>query len=138
MNEQKYTIQAQELLQSAVLTAQAGSNQIIETGHILKAILGDREGVGVYLLQKAGVNPDILEKELTFLLDKYPKQQGASDTYLSRDSQDMLQKARVIATKMGDQFVTVEHILAGLAGGKDDVAKMMRSRGLNEDLLKKQ
>lgn len=137
MNEQKYTIQAQELLQSAVLTAQAGSNQMIETGHILKAILGDREGVGVYLLQKAGVNPDILEKELTFLLDKYPKQQGASDTYLSRDSQDMLQKARVIATKMGDQFVTVEHILAGLAGGKDDVAKMMRSRGLNEDVLKK-
>lgn len=46
MNEQKFTIQAQELLQSAVSVAQSGSNQVIETGHILKAIIADREGIG--------------------------------------------------------------------------------------------
>lgn len=137
MNEQKFTIQAQELLQSAVSVAQSGSNQVIETGHILKAIIADREGIGSYLLQKTGVSTEVLEKELVPLLEKYPKQQGNTDPYLSRDAQNVLQRARETATKMGDQFITVEHILSGLTAGKDDVAKLLRSAGLNEDLLMK-
>lgn len=137
MNEQKFTIQAQELLQSAVSVAQSGSNQVIETGHILKAIIADREGIGSYLLQKTGVSTEALEKELVPLLEKYPKQQGNTDPYLSRDAQNVLQRARETATKMGDQFITVEHILSGLTAGKDDVAKLLRSAGLNEDLLMK-
>lgn len=48
MNDQKYTIQAQELLQSAVQAAQSRSNQMIETGHLLKAILVDKEGIGTF------------------------------------------------------------------------------------------
>ena len=137
MNEQKFTFQAQELLQSAVSVAQSGSNQVIETGHILKAIIADREGIGSYLLQKTGVSTEVLEKELVPLLEKYPKQQGNTDPYLSRDAQNVLQRARETATKMGDQFITVEHILSGLTAGKDDVAKLLRSAGLNEDLLMK-
>ncbi len=137
MNEQKFTIQAQELLQSAVSVAQSGSNQVIETGHILKAIIADREGIGSYLLQKTGVSTEVLQKELVPLLEKYPKQQGNTDPYLSRDAQNVLQRARETATKMGDQFITVEHILSGLTAGKDDVAKLLRSAGLNEDLLMK-
>ncbi|MEJ1729746.1 Clp protease N-terminal domain-containing protein, partial [Escherichia coli] len=67
MNEQKYTIQAQELLQAAVQIAQSGSNQVIEPGHILKAILADKDGIGVYLLQKSGVNTDKLDNEIALL-----------------------------------------------------------------------
>ncbi len=137
MNEQKYTIQAQELLQSAILKARSGSNQVVETGHILKAILADREGIGVYLLQKTGVNTEALEQDLDLVLEKYPKQQGATDAYLSRESQDALQKAMDTATRMGDQFITVEHILAGICAGKDNVAKLLRSAGLTEKLLDK-
>jgi len=137
MNEQKYTIQAQELLQSAILKARSGSNQVVETGHILKAILADSEGIGTYLLQKTGVNTEALEQELDLILEKYPRQQGAADAYLSRDSQDALQKAMDIAGRMGDQFITVEHILAGVCAGKDNVAKLLRSAGLDEKLLQK-
>lgn len=137
MNEQKYTIQAQELLQAAVQTAQSGSNQVIDTGHILKAILADKDGIGVYLLQKSGVNTDKLEKELDLLLERYPKQQGSTDNYLSRESQNLLQKADDTARRMGDQFITVEHILAGLTAGKDETARLLRSVGLNDDLLMK-
>jgi ATP-dependent Clp protease ATP-binding subunit ClpB len=79
----------------------------------------------------------VLQKELVPLLEKYPKQQGNTDPYLSRDAQNVLQRARETATKMGDQFITVEHILSGLTAGKDDVAKLLRSAGLNEDLLMK-
>lgn len=137
MNEQKYTIQAQELLQAAVQTAQSGSNQVIDTGHILKAILADKDGIGVYLLQKSGVNTDKLEKELDLLLERYPKQQGSTNNYLSRESQNLLQKADDTARRMGDQFITVEHILAGLTAGKDETARLLRSVGLSDDLLMK-
>ena len=137
MNEQKYTIQAQELLQSAAQIAQSGSNQVIETGHILKAMLSDREGIGVYLMQKAGVNTENLENELDIILNKYPRQQGSTDSYLSRESAEALQKARDVANRMGDQFITVEHILVGVSSGKDSVAKLLRSAGLNEKLLDK-
>ena len=136
MNEQKYTIQAQELLQSAAQIA-VRFQQVIETGHILKAMLSDREGIGVYLMQKAGVNTENLENELDIILNKYPRQQGSTDSYLSRESAEALQKARDVANRMGDQFITVEHILVGVSSGKDSVAKLLRSAGLNEKLLDK-
>ncbi|MDD3522992.1 MAG: ATP-dependent chaperone ClpB, partial [Bacteroidales bacterium] len=94
-------------------------------------------GIGTYLLQKTGVNTEALEQELDLILEKYPRQQGAADAYLSRDSQDALQKAMDIAGRMGDQFITVEHILAGVCAGKDNVAKLLRSAGLDEKLLQK-
>ena len=137
MNEQQFTIQAQELLQAAVQKAQAGSNQVVETGHILQAVLSDKEGVGVFLLQKTGVNPDSLENGLASVLAAYTKQQGASETYLSRDAQEAIQRARSVASKMGDQFITVEHILAGLLSGRDEVARLLKSQGLDENTLKK-
>lgn len=137
MNEQQFTIQAQELLQAAVQKAQAGSNQVVETGHILQAVLSDKEGVGVFLLQKTGVNPDSLENGLASVLAAYTKQQGASETYLSRDAQETIQRARSVASKMGDQFITVEHILAGLLSGRDEVARLLKSQGLDENTLKK-
>jgi ATP-dependent Clp protease ATP-binding subunit ClpB len=137
MNEQQFTIQAQELLQAAVQKAQAGSNQVVETGHILQAVLSDKEGVGVFLLQKTGVNPDSLENGLASVLATYTKQQGASETYLSRDVQEAIQRARSVASKMGDQFITVEHILAGLLSGRDEVARLLKSQGLDENTLKK-
>ncbi|MDD4032928.1 MAG: AAA family ATPase, partial [Bacteroidales bacterium] len=137
MNEQKFTIQAQELLQVAVQKAQAGSNQVVETGHILQAVLSDKEGVGVFLLQKTGVNPESLENGLASVLAAYTKQQGASETYLSRDAQEAIQRARSVASKMGDQFITVEHILAGLLSGRDEVARLLKSQGLDENTLKK-
>ncbi len=137
MNEQQFTIQAQELLQAAVQKAQAGSNQVVETGHILQAVLSDKEGVGVFLLQKTGVNPDSLENGLASVLAAYTKQQGASETYLSRDAQEAIQRARSVASKMGDQFITVEHILAGLLSGRDEVARLLKSQGMDENTLKK-
>ncbi len=137
MNEQKFTIQAQELLQAAVQKAQAGSNQVVETGHILQAVLSDKEGVGVFLLQKTGVNPDSLENGLASVVTSYPKQQGTAETYLSRDAQEAIQRAGSVASKMGDQFITVEHILAGLLSGRDEVARLLKSQGLDENTLKK-
>ncbi len=137
MNEQKYTIQAQELLQSAVHAAQSGSNQVIETGHLLKAILADKEGIGTFLLQKTGINTDILEKELLVLLEQYPKQEGTTDTFLSNDAQRALYKAREIANKMDDQFITTEHILSGLLTIKDNVSNLLRSLGLKDHVLDK-
>ena len=136
MNDQKYTIQAQELLQSAVQAAQSRSNQMIETGHLLKAILVDKEGIGTFLLQKTGINIETLEKELQVILGKYPKQEGVTDTFLSRDAQRALYEARETANKMGDQFITTEHILAGLLA-----VKMMYQGcsvlGLKEQVLEK-
>ncbi|MFA5497616.1 MAG: ATP-dependent Clp protease ATP-binding subunit, partial [Bacteroidales bacterium] len=137
MNEQKYTIQAQELLQSAVHAAQSRSNQVIETGHLLKAILADKEGIGTFLLQKSGINTDILEKELLVLLEQYPKQEGTTDTFLSNDAQRALYKAREITNKMDDQFITTEHILSGLLTVKDNVSNLLRSLGLKDQVLEK-
>ena len=135
MNDQNFTIKAQDLLQQAVALAQQQSHQQIDTVHLTQALLNDSEGVGMYLLKKVGVNPKTLTQGLQAILSSQPRQHGGSP-YLSPALTKALQAATGIAKKMGDQFASVEHLLWALLQQDDAVARLLKAEGLSEKAYK--
>jgi ATP-dependent Clp protease ATP-binding subunit ClpB len=135
MNLNNFTIKSQEVVQQAIQMAQSTSQQAVDSGHLLKAMLVDNEGITGLLLRKLGVALPALSKAVNEAVEHYPKVSGG-EPYLSSYATKVLQKAQEYATKMGDQFVSVEHILLGLLGGGDNIAQLMKDNGINEKDLK--
>ena len=135
MNINNFTIKAQEAVQKAQEIATARQHQAIESGHLLKGILSVDENVTPFLLKKLEVNIPRLTQQTDALLDKLPRVSGGGQ-YLSNDSNQALVKATQLATEMGDDFVSIEHMLLGLLSGKDEVAHLMKDAGVSEKSLK--
>lgn len=131
MNFNNFTIKSQEALQHAFQVAQANQQQAVENGHILKGLLHAAENVSGFLLKKLGVNTPIFQEALDRIVTGYPKVSGG-EQYLSSDANKSLQKALEHSQKMGDQFVSVEHILMAIAEGKDTVARLLKDNGVNK------
>lgn len=136
MNFNNFTIKSQEAIQQAIQIAQAGNQQAVETGHLLKGLFSEAENVVQYLLKKCGVNTHALQQALDRVVGGYPRVTGG-ETYLSNGSSRVLQKALGMAQEMGDQFVSVEHILISLLEGGDQVSQMLRDSGVTSEMLKK-
>ncbi|AIZ63166.1 Clp protease ClpB [Hymenobacter sp. DG25B] len=135
MNFNNYTIKAQEAVQKATEIAGANQQQAIETGHLLKGLFQSDENVLSFLAKKLGVNLNILTPRLDAIVAAYPKVSGGSP-YLSNDANSALQRASGFLKEFGDEYVSVEHLLLGLLGGKDSVATLMKDAGFNEKDLK--
>ncbi|MGV8095296.1 MAG: ATP-dependent chaperone ClpB [Mangrovibacterium sp.] len=130
MNFNNFTIKSQEALQHAFEVAQSRQQQAIEIGHILKGLLHSAENVTDFLLKKLGVNVSIFQQALDRIVDSYPKVVGG-EQYLSGDANKTLQKSIDISRKMGDQFVSVEHILMALLETGGTIASLMKDNGIN-------
>lgn len=135
MQLDNFTIKAQEALQQAFTIAQGYQQQAIENGHLLKGILIQGENISNFLLKKLNVNPLSFQKVLDKIIESYPKVSGG-DPYLSKDADRAVQKAINISKEMGDQFVSVEHILLGILLSGDGVSQLMKDHGINEKDLK--
>ncbi len=135
MNINNFTIKSQEVVQGAIQLAQAASQQAVDSGHLLKAMLDDTEGLSGLLLRKLGVSTVALARAVDEVVEHYPKVSGG-DPYLSQYANKVLQKAQDYASRMGDQFVSVEHILLGLIDSGDNIAQLMKDHGVNEKELK--
>jgi ATP-dependent Clp protease ATP-binding subunit ClpB len=131
MNLNNFTLKSQEAVQSAQQLAMANNNQAIETGHILKGIFEVDENVTPFLLKRLNVNTNMVEQAVDKIISGYPKSTGG-DTYLSQHANTALQKAIAVASKMKDEFITVEHLLLGLLQGKDNVAQLLKDAGASE------
>ncbi len=131
MTTNNLTIKAQELLQQAVNLAVAGGQQAVEPVHILSALLREEDSIGVYLLNKVGVNLSSLRTAVEGELSRLPKVQGGGEPYLSNDSNRVMQRAMQATTQFGDKYVTPEHILLGLA----DVGRLLKDAGATEKEL---
>jgi ATP-dependent Clp protease ATP-binding subunit ClpB len=136
MNLNNYTIKSQEAIQQAFTLAQAYQNQAVETGHLLKGVLSQGENVSNYLLKKLGINSGNFEIALNRIIDSYPKVSGG-EQYLSADASKSLQKASNYSKNIGDQYVSVEHILLGVLSSGDSVSRMMEDQGITEKDLRK-
>uniref|UniRef100_UPI0013D0EA76 ATP-dependent chaperone ClpB n=1 Tax=Mangrovibacterium lignilyticum TaxID=2668052 RepID=UPI0013D0EA76 len=134
MNFNNFTIKSQEALQHAFEVAQANHQQAVETGHILKGLLHAAENVTGFLLKKLGVNVSVFQQTLDRIVEAYPKVSGG-EQYLSSPTNKVLQKSLDYSRKMGDQFVSVEHILLGLMDGGDTIASLMKDSGINRKEL---
>lgn len=131
MNFNQYTIKAQEAVQKASEIASGKQQQIVETGHLLKAVLLSDENITQFFYKKLGINRALLESKLEEYINSYPKSTG-QQPYLSNDAAAALQRAERALTTFKDSYVAIEHILIGLMGGKDKVASLMKDAGFVE------
>lgn len=135
MNTNNLTIKSQEAIQKAATIAQGFSHPAIEPIHILKGIMSEAEGIASFILKKLGVNPVAFESILNRVLESYPKVSGG-EQYLSSASNRVLQKASEAARELGDQFVSIEHLLIGLFESGDQVSQIMKDAGVTAKELK--
>lgn len=131
MNTNNYTIKSQEALQEALQLVQDKGQQAIETGHLLKSVIHVGENITTFIFNKLGVHTTNLLAALERMIDSYPKVSGGNP-YLSNDSNKALEKATKLAGEMGDQYVSLEHILLGLLDTKDQVAQLLKDSGMTE------
>ena len=134
MNFDNFTIKAQEAINQAVKIAEGNNQQAIESGHLLKGLMINAESVTGFLLKKLGINTVIFTAALDKLILSYPKVTGG-ESYLSSAANSAVQKATSIAQKMGDQYVSVEHLLLGLLDGSDQVSRLMKDSGISHKEL---
>ena len=129
MNLNNFTIKAQEAVQKAIEVAQASNQQMIEPAHLLKGVMVVGEEVTSFLFQKLGVNSQNLERVLDSEIESYPKVSGG-DPMLSRETNAVFQKALDFTSKMGDRFVSLEHLLLAILDEKNSAARIMNDAGI--------
>ena len=135
MNLNNFTIKSQEAIQQAFQIARGNSQQAVETGHLLRGLLHSAENVTGFLLKKLGVNTTVFQQALNKIVESYPMVSGG-EQYLSSGANQALQKALALAQEMGDQYVSVEHILLGLLEVKDNTSQLMKDSGIAKKELK--
>ncbi len=134
MNTQRLTIKSQELIATAQNLAGEYGHQEITDLHLLKAMLGQEEALIHPLLAKLEIKPEEIVGELDSALRKLPRVQGAQ-VYLSQSILDILHDAEKVADRLGDDYISGEHILLATLSTKAEAAKILRAKGLDPDKL---
>ena len=136
MQMDRYTIKAQEALQSAQQMAQRSGHPELGTVHLFAALLAQEGGLVPPVLQKLGVDPAQMKLQAIERLDKLPKQRGG-EINISNDLRRILQAAEDEAQRLKDEYVSTEHLLLALAGSKDEVGRELKNAGANHgEILK--
>ncbi|WP_291109651.1 ATP-dependent chaperone ClpB [Flavobacterium sp. UBA6195] len=131
MNLKNLTIKSQEALQQAQQLAQEFEHQQLENEHIFKGILEVDENVTPFILKKLNVNVELFKKVLDSTLQSFPKVSGG-EIMLSRDASTALNEANIIAKKMSDEYVSIEHLILAIFKSKSKVAQILKDQGVTE------
>ncbi|MDO6597213.1 ATP-dependent chaperone ClpB [Oceanihabitans sp. 2_MG-2023] len=131
MNFNNYTIKSQEAIQQAQQIAQSYGHQQIENEHLFKAIFEVDENVLPFLLKKLNVNITILQQILDKELESFPKVSGG-DIILSRETGKTLNEASIVAKKMNDDYVSVEHLILAIFKSKSKIAQVLKDQSITE------
>ncbi|MDX1314096.1 MAG: ATP-dependent Clp protease ATP-binding subunit, partial [Eudoraea sp.] len=131
MNINTFTIKSQEAIQQAQQIAQGYGHQQVENEHLFKAIAEVDENVLPFLLKKLNVNTEMLNKVLDQELERYPKVSGA-DLMFSQAAGKTLNEANLIARKMQDEYVSIEHLLLAIFKSNSKISRMLKDQGVNE------
>ena len=131
MNFNNFTIKSQEAVQKAVEYTREASNQAIEPVHLLKAIANVGDSLVNFIFQKVGASTHQLSSLIDREIASLPRVSGG-EPYLSRESNEVLQKSLDIAKKNGDEYVTLEALLLSLFKVKSNASAILKDLGLNE------
>lgn len=134
MNFNNFTIKSQEAIQKAVEITKGSGNQAIEPVHILKGLMTEGDSLMQFIFQKVGANVGAVTASVDRAIAAEPKVSGG-EPYLSRTSNDVLQKALDIAKKQGDEYVTLEAILLAVFIVKSQASQILKDAGLSEHEL---
>ena len=134
MNFNNFTIKSQEAIQKAVEITRGAGTQAIEPVCLLKGIIQEGESVVNFIFQKIGANPAEVTRQVDAEIAALPKVSG-QEPYLSRTSNDVLQKALDIAKKMGDEYVTLEAMLIAIFDINSPASTILKKAGLGKKEL---
>ena len=135
MNFNNFTIKSQEAVQEGINLAQSRGQQAIETVHVLHGVMKVGENVTNFIFQKLGMNGQQIALVLDKQIDSFPKVTGG-EPYLGRETNDVFQKATQYSKEMGDEFVSLEHLLLALLTVKSTAANILKDAGMNEKELR--
>jgi ATP-dependent Clp protease ATP-binding subunit ClpB len=136
MDVREFTLRAQEALATAQRTALAADHQRVEPEHLLVALLSDPDGIVFPVVRRAGADPGALKARAQQAVDRIPKVYGPEqETVLSTQTARLVERARKEAGALGDQYVSTEHLLAGMAAGSDTAAKMLAEAGVTREAV---
>ncbi len=136
MNFNNFTIKAQEAVQEAVNLVQQHGQQAIEPAHLMAGILKVGENVTNFIFQKLGVNAQTFNHVVMSEVASKTKVSGG-EPYLSRETNEVLQRAVALSKDMGDEYVSLEPIVLALLLVDSSVSKMMKDMGFTEKELRK-
>ena len=135
MNFNQFTIKAQEAVQEAVNLTQARGQQAIEPVHLLQSVMKVGENVTNFIFQKLGMNGQQIALVLDKQIDSLPKVSGG-EPYLSRETNEIFQKATQYSKEMGDEFVSLEPMLLALLTVKSTASTILKDAGMTEKDLR--
>lgn len=134
MNLNNYTIKSQEAIQQAQQIAQGYGHQQIENEHLFKAIFEVDENVLPFILKKLNVNVPLLQQTLDKQLESFAKVTGGQIMF-SQEAGKSLNEASIIAKKMKDDFVSIEHLILAVFKSNSKIAQMLKDQGVTEKAL---
>ena len=134
MNLNQFTVKSQEAIQKAQQTAMEFGNQSIEPAHLLEGIFESDDHISTFLLKKSEADASLIRERNRDNIEALPKVQGG-DIYLSQSANKVLLEAPNIAKKMGDEYVTIEHLWLALLDVNSQVSQLLKDMGLTKSLL---
>ncbi|NLT35154.1 MAG: ATP-dependent chaperone ClpB [Gaiellales bacterium] len=135
MQIDRFTVKAQEALAAAHQSASARGHAQVETEHLLEALLEQDGGLATPILERIGVNPQMVASELRSRLARLATIGGASQLGLSVELRDALDAAQAEADHMKDSYVSTEHVLMSLATGRGWTAETLQRHGVTRDAI---
>jgi len=138
MDIEKFTLKAQEALQEAKSIAEGKHHQQIDVEHLLLALLGQKEGIVIPILQKLGSNPDLVASQLGDELNRIPQVtgRGTGQVYLSSRLNEILNNAWKEAERLKDEYLSTEHLLIAIADEKQEAAfQILQRSGVTKDAI---
>src|SRR5262245_58209814 len=135
MRLDKFTLRAQEAIQSAIELAEQNTHQQVEPEHLLAAMLDQPEGIVRPILGKLGVNVAVVLNDTQAAVARFPRVQGGQHYFSPRTNQTFT-AAQKQADRMNDEFISTEHLLVALVEEKEGTAaKILKQHGVNRDDL---
>ena len=134
MNFNNFTIKSQEAIQKAVEITRSSGSQAVEPVHLLKGVMSEGESLVKFIFAKIGANIGAIASQVDREIAALPKVSGG-EPYLSRESNDVLQKALDIAKKQGDEYVTLEALLSAIFEINSPASKILKDAGLSASEL---
>ncbi|MGV9676239.1 ATP-dependent chaperone ClpB [Nocardia sp. NPDC003482] len=131
------TTKTQAALTAALQAASAAGNPEIRPGHLLVALLDQTDGIAAPLLKAVGVDPATVRREAQDIVERLPRATGATTSpQLGREALAAITAAQRLATELGDEYVSTEHLMVGLADGDSDISQLLLKYGATKDALR--
>jgi ATP-dependent Clp protease ATP-binding subunit ClpB len=138
MQIEKFTLKAQEALQEAKAVAERKNHQQIDVEHLLAALISQKDGIVLPILQKLGANVDLIVSQLEGELDRIPKVtgRGAGQVYVSSRLNELFNTAWKEAERLRDEYLSAEHLLLAIADEKQGSAyPILQRNGVTKDAI---